>query len=99
VGLQEFDGVNPVVGFQLQPDRATVLFKVSATDCPLQIAGLAGVIFKEGTGFTVMVIVADDEQLPAVPVTVYVVVTIGDTTTELPTIPPGCQTYAEAPPP
>jgi hypothetical protein len=70
VGLHELEGVSPVVGFQVQPDKATVLFRVSATDWPLHIAGLTGVIFKDGVGFTVIVIVAEEEQFPAVPVTV-----------------------------
>lgn len=49
--------------------------------------------------FTVTTTVCVEEQVPAVPVTVYVVVEVGDTDTLVPVRLPGCQVYEAAPPP
>lgn len=92
VGLHELDGFRKVVGFQVQLVNATVLLTLSCTDCPAQIEGLEGVMLTTGVGFTVTVTVVLAVHEPVVPVTVYVVVAAGLTTTVLPLRFPGCHT-------
>jgi hypothetical protein len=65
---------------------------------PTQIAEFAELAVTVGNGLTVIVRVAVPTQ-PAddVPVTVYVVVVVGDTVTDEPDKLPGVHTYVEAP--
>ena len=76
VGLEILATLNPVVGnqlYELAPVAViTVLF-------PLQIV-VVPVIIIVGNGVTLTVIVFVPVQAPTVPLTVYVVVTVGDAT-------------------
>ncbi len=66
------------------------LLAVIVVEFPWQIVDWVAEVVVFGKGFTLMVRVAVVRQPVAlVPVTVYVVVVIGDTTTEAPVIPPG----------
>lgn len=58
---------------------------------PEQIAVGDAFAVKVGFGFTINVIVLVLVQAPFAPVTVYVVVTVGDTTALLPVVAPGIQ--------
>lgn len=58
---------------------------------PEQIAVGEALAVTVGFGFTINVIVLVLVQAPLAPVTVYVVVTVGDTTVELPVNAPGFQ--------
>ena len=73
---------------------------VSVVELPAQIVELDAVAVTVGVGVTVTVIVAVFVH-PAlnVPVTVYVVVAAGETTTDVPLRFPGCQVYVVAPAP
>lgn len=53
---------------------------------PEQIVTLAGVIETAGNAFTVIAAVAEDEHPDVVPVTVYVMVTVGDAVTVEPVV-------------
>jgi hypothetical protein len=65
---------------------------------PTQIVPTAAVAVTVGNAFTLTVTVAVFTQLLAlVPVTVYVVVVVGDTVTDEPDKLPGFHTYVEAP--
>ena len=63
---------------------------------PVQIVVLP-LALMDGAGFTVIVNVVVFTQLPLAPVTVYVVVTAGVTTTDAPVRLPGIQVYVLAP--
>jgi len=67
---------------------------------PAQMDGLPAVAATVGEGFTVITRVAVFVQpFAAVPVTVYVVVPVGETVTVVPVSDPGIQVYVDAPPP
>jgi hypothetical protein len=76
--------LKPVEGDQLYvdaPDAASVVL------LPEHKVNVVGVTFVIGVGFTVMVTVVDPLQPPLVPVTVYVVVLVGDAVTIDPVVP------------
>lgn len=56
---------------------------------PVQIDAFVGVMETIGEGLTVMVLVAVPVHAPDVPVTVYVVVVVGETVTVVPVKLPG----------
>jgi hypothetical protein len=65
---------------------------VNVAELPIQTLVAVAAMLKLGIGFTEILIAALEVQ-PArvVPITVYEVVTVGDTTTLLPVKPPGFQ--------
>lgn len=72
--------------------------ELSVTLLPVQMDVLEALAVTVGRGSTVIVLVAVPVQPAAeVPVTVYVVVTVGVTTTGLPDMDPGIQVYVDAP--
>jgi hypothetical protein len=71
----------------------TVLFADNETLASLHIIVGETVGVTTGFGYTVKVTVFEPVQPKAVPVTVYVVVTSGETETGVPPKLPGCQTY------
>ena len=65
---------------------------------PIHIEGDAGVMVIFGTGLTISLIVLLLVQPSTLtPITVYVVVTVGETITELATVPIGFHVYPKAP--
>lgn len=82
-------------GIQLYVDAPLA---VNVVELPAQMVVLEAVVVTVGNGLTVMVRVAVFVQPAAdVPVTVYVVVVVGDTFTEAPVKLPGIQAYVDAP--
>ena len=69
------------------------LLPVSVVDAPLQIVGFEATAETFGNGFTVTATIAVFVQpvVVFVPVTVYVVVAVGETVTDVPLNEPGIQ--------
>lgn len=76
--------LNPVAGDQLYV-LAPLAVKVALL--PAHMVTLAGVTETVGTVFTVTTTVVDPEHPPVVPVTVYVVVAVGEAVTVAPVVP------------
>lgn len=76
--------LNPVAG---DHEYVVAPLAVSVVLPPVQMVLESGVTVITGSGVTVTVVVAVDEQLPVVPVTVYVVVLVGLAVTFAPVVP------------
>lgn len=73
-------------------------FAVIVVEFPEQMVVLVAEVVTVGVGLTVTNTVPVFEQpAPTVPVTVYVVVVVGETVTEVPLSDPGIQVYVVAP--